>query len=232
MRPLAGLAAILVSLSTALAITAVVILPFLTPAWVAFEQGRADAPAWTGFDPADLRAATDAILGDLVVGPPAFDVAVGGVPVLTAPERSHMRDVRGVFAAFYLLAGAGLVVLAAARLAASRSASWTRLRFWRAVRRGAAGLAIVIAVAGAAAAVAFDALFGAFHSLFFAAGTYDFDPRVYRLTQLFPDAFWSETSIVVGAAILAAAVVTAVVASHRLGAGERTPVATLAAAAR
>ena len=42
--------------------------------------------------------ATDAILADLVVGPPDFDVAVAGTPVLIERERAHMRDVRGVFA--------------------------------------------------------------------------------------------------------------------------------------
>jgi uncharacterized membrane protein len=83
-------------------------------------------------------------------------------------------------------------------------------------------LAAAIAVAGAAAAFAFDAAFEVFHRLFFAAGTYNFDPSQYRLTQLFPDAFWSETSIVVGLAILAAAAVVALVATWRL-AGARQP---------
>src|SRR4029077_14596286 len=86
----------------------------------------------------------------------------------------------------------------AAWLAARRSMAWRRVRFWRAVRRGALLMSAVTAVAGLVAIVAFDAAFELFHRLFFAAGTYDFDPRTYRLTQLFPDAFWSETSIVVG----------------------------------
>ena len=65
------------------------------PVWVAFEQGRAEATAWTGFSEPELRTATDAILADLVFGPPDFDVAVAGQPVLIERERGHMRDVRG-----------------------------------------------------------------------------------------------------------------------------------------
>jgi integral membrane protein (TIGR01906 family) len=216
MRPLLGPASIVVAAATAIVLTAAVLAPFLSPAWVSFEQGRADAAAWTGYSPAELRTATDAILGDLVLGPPTFDVEVGGMPVLTAPERSHMRDVRGVFTEFYLLAALGLVILGAGWAAAARSRAWTRDRFWGAVRSGAIALAVLISLAGIIALVAFDAAFAVFHSLFFPAGTYDFDPRFYRLTQLFPDAFWSETSVVVGAAILLAALVTAFVAVRRI----------------
>ena len=217
MRPALGLASFVVSVATAVALMAAVIAPFLSPAWVAFEQGRADAAGWTGYTAAELRTATNAILGDLVVGPPTFDVTVRGTPVLTPPERAHMRDVRGVFAAFYALAGASLLVLVAGWSLAERPEAWTRPRFWRAVRRGAVGLGVGIAIAGAVALVAFDAAFEAFHRLFFAAGSYDFDPRVYKLTQLFPDAFWSETSIVVGAVALIVAAGVAVLATRRIG---------------
>lgn len=226
MRPLAGLTSIVVGLATVLALTALVVTPFLSPAWVSFEQDRSNAEAWTGFNATELISATNAILADLVVGPPDFDVEVGGTPVLTPEERSHMRDVRGVFAGFYLLAGIALLVLLGAWFAARRAdgsrSGWSRSRFWRAVRGGAVALAGLIAVAGAVAAVAFDTAFEVFHQLFFAAGSYNFDPQRYRLTQLFPDAFWSETSIVVGLAILAAAVVLALVATWRL-AGARQP---------
>ena len=99
-----GAAAVLIGLATALAIVAIVLPLFLNPVWVAFEQGRAEAAAWTGFSEPDLRAATDAILADLVIGPPDFDVAVAGQPVLNERERGHMRDVRGVFVGFFAVA--------------------------------------------------------------------------------------------------------------------------------
>ena len=232
MRPVLGLGSVLVSLATALALLAAVVTPFLSPAWVSFEQGRSSAAAWTGYSPADLQTATNAILGDLVVGPPDFDVEIGGLPVLTPAERAHMRDVRGVFGGFYLLAVASLIWLVVAWRATRSGVEWTRTRFWRAIRRGSLALATGIAVAGVVAVVAFDAAFELFHTLFFAAGTYDFDPRIYKLTQLFPDAFWSETSIVVGASSLVAALVTAAVATRRLGGASRPAVASLAGGVR
>src|SRR5688572_12653615 len=97
-------AGVLTAIATAVVIGAIAIVPFLTPAWVSFEQGRTGAEGLTGYTTAELRAATDAILADLVIGPPDFDVAVGGAPVLNAREQSHMRDVRGVFAGFALIA--------------------------------------------------------------------------------------------------------------------------------
>ncbi len=69
----------------------------------AFEQGRAEAAAWTGFTGRRPARATDAILADLVVGPPDFDVEIAGEPVLDQREQAHMRDVRGVFVGFFAL---------------------------------------------------------------------------------------------------------------------------------
>ncbi|MBI3746844.1 MAG: DUF1461 domain-containing protein [Chloroflexi bacterium] len=236
MRPFLGLASGVVSLSVALSLVAAVVAPFLTPAWIGFEQGRSDATGWTGYGPADLTTATDGILHDLVLGPPDFAVEVGGVPVLTESERAHMRDVRGVFTGFYAVSVAAVVLVAAAALLArgsrARPAGWTRERFWRAVRRGAIGLAAGLGIAGVVALVAFDAAFEVFHRLFFPVGTYDFDPRIYRLTQLFPDAFWSETSLVVGAGAVIVAIAVAVIATRRIGGAHPAVAPALAAAGR
>ncbi len=217
MRVLLAVASVLVAGATALALLAVAVSPFLTPAFVAFEQGRADAAAWTGLPPDDLRLVTDAILRDLVVGPPRFDVSFDGVPVLTEGERSHMRDVRGVFTGFYLAAAVSLVVIAAGWVAAGRSARWSRGSWWIAMRAGAAGLAALLVTAGVITLVAFEAAFEVFHRLFFSAGSYTFDPRTDRLVQLFPEVFWMETAIGVGAVALNLAIVAVLIASRRLG---------------
>ena len=208
-------AAVLTAIATAVVITAIAIVPFLSPAWVSFEQGRTGAEQLTGYTTAELRAATDAILADLVVGPPDFDVAVGGAPVLNAREQSHMRDVRGVFAGFAviaLLAAVGLVVAVglARRLGHPE-------RAWAAIRNGARGLAIGVVVAGVVAFFAFDAAFEVFHRLFFAGGSYTFDPGTDRLVQLFPFAFWSETTMAVGAVIIAISIAVSFVAGRRTG---------------
>ncbi|HSL77792.1 MAG TPA: DUF1461 domain-containing protein [Candidatus Limnocylindrales bacterium] len=212
--PLSRLGDLEIGVATALAIVAVTIPLFLNPIWVAFEQGRSQADAWTGLAPDELRTATDAILADLVVGPPHFDVAVGGAPVLNERERGHMRDVRGVFIGFFvvvLLSVAIAVLIAARRDSAGRRASWM------AVRAGSVGLVVVLVVAGTVALVAFDALFETFHRLFFPGGSYTFDPATDRLVQLFPFQFWQETAIAVGVVSAVIAAVVAGVATRRLG---------------
>ena len=196
----ATLAAALTGLCAAIVVIAIAILPFLTPAWVSFEQGRSQAAAWTGYTTAELEAATNAILHDLVLGPPTFDVQVNGQPVLEERERSHMRDVRGVFAGFFalaLVAGVALVVLVAAAYRRGR-----QQRAWRAIQVGMQCLAVAIVVAGVVAAFFFDQAFEIFHELFFPSGSYTFDPRTDRLVQLFPFDFWSETTLVIGVFIL------------------------------
>jgi integral membrane protein (TIGR01906 family) len=210
------LAAIVIALATAIVIVTVVILPFLTPQWIGFEQGRAQAEAWTGYTSEQLRTATDAIVGDLVSGGD-YAVTIDGQPVLEPLERAHMVDVRTVFRGLWVLAAISLVVLVVAARRADRAATWL------AVRGGAIGLAIGTVVVGVVGLVAFDQLFELFHEIFFPAGSFLFDPRTDKLVQLFPFDFWQETALVVGAAIIVVSLVVAVVAGRRAArAGERT----------
>lgn len=212
MNALGGRASSLViGLAAAIVIVTVAVLPFLTPQWVAFEQARANATAWTGYSTEELKTATDAILSDLVFGPEDFDVEVRGEPVLDERERGHMRDVRSVFIGLWVLAAASVVVLLAATRRRDQAAGW------RAVRGGAIGLAGAIVVIGVVAVVAFDALFELFHRIVFPAGSYTFDPGTERLVQLFPFRFWEESALVVGIVIVIISLVTAAVAGRRAG---------------
>jgi integral membrane protein (TIGR01906 family) len=211
------IAAVLTALATAVVIVAVAILPFLTPAWVDFDQGWAGAIGYTGFTHDELRTATNSILADLVVGPPDFDVTIRDVPVLNERERAHMRDVRGVFAGFAVLAVLAAVGLVAAYVGARRLGHPERA--WSAIRSGARGLMVGVVVAGFVAFFAFDAAFEAFHQLFFPGGTYTFNPATDRLVQLFPDAFWSETTMAVGAVVLVLSLLVAKFAGRRARGG-------------
>jgi integral membrane protein (TIGR01906 family) len=226
-RTVAGrVADVWIATGTALTILALTIPVFLTPVWVSFEQGRAQATAWTGFSDVELRTATESILSDLVIGPPDFDVQVAGVPVLDERERSHMRDVRGVFIGFFALSaivGATAIVLAVRRLGDDRTDSW------RATRAGAVGLIVTLVAAGAVAFVAFDALFEVFHQLLFPGGSYTFDPRTERLVQLFPFQFWQDSAIAVGLLAIVIALFVAIVAHRRL-ASSASPTAPASAA--
>ena len=218
------IAAVLIGLATAVVIVTLAIVPFLTPGWVAAEQGRAQAQAWTGFSTAELATATDSILHDLVLGGD-FAVEVNGQPVLNERERAHMSDVRTVFRGLWILAAISVVGLVVAARRPDRSATW------RAVRRGALGLTVGVVVLGAIALVAFDQLFEVFHEVFFPAGSFTFDPRTDRLVQLFPFQFWDETTMAVGAVIIGIALIVAVVAgrgARRAAAGR--PAAHLVAA--
>jgi len=203
-----------IGLATAVVILAVAIPLFLNPWWVGFEQGRAEAAAWTGYSDPVLGQVTDSVLADLVIGPPDFDVAVDGVPVLDERERAHMRDVRTVFAGFFALAiilaiVGGVVAWRRRRSAALRRASW------EAVLGGAVGLIAALVIGGIIALVAFDTLFEVFHQLLFPGGSYDFDPSTEKLVQLFPFAFWQESAIAVGVVAIVIAVIVALVAYRR-----------------
>ena len=219
MNDLGGRAASLITgIAVALVIVAVSIVPFLSSAWIDFAQDRSQAAAWTGFTPGELRHATEAIVSDLVWGPPAFDVEVAGVPVLTEREQEHMRDVRSVFAGLFVAAIAAVVVL----LVASRRRD--RARLWRSVRRGALGLIVGTVIVGIVGFIAFDQLFELFHRIFFPPGSYLFDPTTDRLVQLFPFQFWELSAMAVGLVIIVLAAVTALVARRRETAAEtRSP---------
>ena len=215
------LAALVTGIATALVIVALAILPFLNPVWVGFEQGRAEAPAWTGFSPADLAIVTGEILADLVIGPPEFDVELNGHPVLVEREREHMRDVRNVFAAFYAAALVGALVLVGAYLIARWRGVRSRIAFWRRLAGSGKVIAIVTVVGGITGVLFFDTAFEVFHRLFFPAGTYLFDPSTDRLVQLFPEQFWVETTIGVGVVVIALSAGLALLAGRRVAGLER-----------
>ncbi len=183
-----------VAAATALVIVWVAIAVFFNPAWVSFAQGRANAAAYTGWTPAQVDTVTPGIVLEVWFGPGTFEQAVDGMPVFVERERAHMADVRRVVVSFTVLSALGLVVLLAIGLG-SRGAPW----FWRAVATGAKLLGVGTVAVGIAFFFVFDTAFTIFHGLFFAAGTWSFDPATDRLVQLFPYQFWTETSIAVAA---------------------------------
>ena len=191
------LAAVAAGVATPIAIVGLSVLLFLNPLWVGFEQGRSDVTAWTGYTQTQVDQVTGSILSDLVFGPPRFDVQVDGVQVLDPREVSHMADVRSVMITLGALALLAAVVLAAAGVAFGK-----RRTFWRGVELGTGTLIAGVVVVGAAFALFFDQMFLIFHDIFFAPGTFAFDPTREKLVQLFPDQFWSDTSIALAVVVL------------------------------
>ncbi len=198
------------SVATAIAIVGFSVALFFNPVWIGFEQTRAGVPAITGWSATDVEAVTGAILADLVLGPPEFDVVRAGEPVLDSRERSHMVDVRNVLIPAAMLFGLALAELAVVLTAGHRTA-WV----WRAIARGSGALAVLGVVVGVAVLFFFDAAFLLFHLVVFPQGNFLFDPRTQRLTQLFPEQFWVETSIGISIVGLMVAVAVTLFARHR-----------------
>jgi integral membrane protein (TIGR01906 family) len=205
------IAAVIAAVATPCVIIGAAVLLFLNPIWVQFEQDRSDVARITGYTPAQVHDVTGSILSDLVFGPPDFAASVNGVAVLEPRERSHMVDVRTVLISLGLVALAATVLLVGL-VVASRGRRW----FWRAVETGASVLVGGVIVVGVAFALFFDQAFELFHKMFFPPGTYMFDPLTDRLVQLFPDQFWSETSVAIALAVLLLAFLV-VLEARRLG---------------
>ena len=155
---------------------------FLTPPVVHALLSVSDAHMVLGVEPSVAEALSDALVGDLLTGG-AFEAPLGGAPLLSAGERSHLADVGGLLRAVLAAGLGGLLVLTGARL---RRRAWLRA----AIRDGAALIVGGALLAAAAFALAFDATFAFFHGLFFAAGTWTFNPATDRLVQLYPLDFW------------------------------------------
>ena len=200
-RRIAGaIAAVIIGTATALVILGFSVTLFLNPVWVSSEQDRVKAGVATQFGPDDLHRVTGSILYDLVIGPPDFAVQVNGQPVLTESERGHLRDVRNVFIAFTILVMIAATVLIAARLATRGSRP-----FWGRVYRAARFLAAATVIAGAIAIFWFGPAFDLFHRLLFPGGNWEFD-QSSRLIKLFPQQFWVDTTVFLGAAMVLVAV--------------------------
>lgn len=197
LSPLERTAAVAAAVATPFVVVAAAVLLFLNPVWVGFDQSRSDVAGLTGYTPSQVQAVTGSILSDLVFGPPTFDVAIDGQPVLDPRSRAHMADVRSVLTSLGAVALVATLVLGSIGVA-GRGRRW----FWQATEVGASALAGGVVVVGLAFAVFFDQAFELFHRIFFPPGTYMFDPRTEKLVQLFPDQFWSETSLALAVAVL------------------------------
>lgn len=173
--------ALLALAAAALAIGATTAI-FLTPPVIHILLRASDAPTVLGVEPAVADALSDALVGDLLTDG-AFAAPLGDAPLLSAGERSHLADVGGLLRSVLVGGLGGLIVLALARL---RRRAWLRA----AIRDGAALIVGGALLAAAAFMLAFDATFTFFHGLFFASGTWTFNPATDRLVQLYPESFW------------------------------------------
>jgi integral membrane protein (TIGR01906 family) len=182
-------------------------LALFNPWFTSVLQQRHAVATELGAAQADVERLTADYLTDIYAGG-SFDASLGDAaePFLDASERAHMRDVSGLVRTM-------AAVLVAALLVALGTAAWMRReprRIGRTMLVAAATVGTVAIGLGLAFAVAFDAAFTAFHELFFAPGTWQFELGSNLIT-LFPEPFWFDAALLAGASILVVAALVSVV---------------------
>ncbi len=180
-----------------------------TPAFLWLEYNRPGFAADRfGFDPEQRLTYASYAMDYLLnfAGPEYLGGLVDGTgdPLFAADEVGHMADVKTVIQLTFLGAFVLVVVVVAAIVYLAR-------RYPGGVRRAlfagaAAALALIIAVA-VLAALGWQRFFAAFHSIFFADGTWTFAADD-TLIRLFPGQFWIDAGIGIAAIVLVVSLIT------------------------
>lgn len=176
---------LLLAIAAGVCVLALVLVLLLTPIWThwAIDVSGGTRVAATA---EEAFALSDRTVTELLVGPGDFAFAgPDGGRMYTLDEAGHLRNVRLVLYAFLGLAVAGAALIGAALLRRPADPA-----AWRAVGWGGAALAVLLALTGVFAALAFGAAFELFHQLLFPGGNYAFDPASSRLVVLYPLGFW------------------------------------------
>ncbi len=180
----------------------------MTPLFLQVEYQRSGFPEdYYGFSTEDrlhygpvaieylLSSADISLLSDL-----SFS---GGGTLYNIRELGHMRDVKIVTQAAFAFGLFGAVLFVLCTLYLYRT---QRARLLAAVARGAwltIGLIVAIVIG---AVVAWDTFFTGFHNLFFTSGTWQF-AYSDTLIRLFPEQFWFDAAIVIGAITFAGSLI-------------------------
>ena len=140
-----------------------------------------------------------------------------GAPAFDAKERHHLSSVRGYLAGLYAINLVGLIAIAAG-LAFRRTRTATKDGL-------AAGALLTLGIAafcGVYSIVAPVSFLGGFHRVFFSGDSWRFaDDETLR--RLFPDAFWSDTAIVLGTLVAVQACAILVWRRQAIRSWARTP---------
>lgn len=140
-------------------------------------------------------------------------------PVFNARETRHMEDVKRLFVWVNLAQEVSVIFVLVYAVAFFVSAQEVDPR--QLAGQSLAGVALgVFAVGGIGifAAFAFDAAFTRFHKLLFANDFWQLNPNTDHLLQMFPDGFWRDITIALGAmCAIEAALIASVAALYLLG---------------
>lgn len=205
-RRLAAAEAAVAAVAWAALIIGSAVLALTVPVYTTATVQALRVPASAGLSTADTVALSNRVRA--LVADPEYDrlpASWRGRPAFDTAAVSHLLDVRAVISGARV--AVGIVALLLAAYAAWCVAKRRFAPLGRGMRWGALGLVAGTIIAVVAAVTSFDALFTAFHGLFFSAGTWVF-PEDSLLIRLFPERFWVASGaawavlIVVGAAVL------------------------------
>ena len=165
---------------------------------------RYNAEDATGLSRADLNSTANALRQYFNNDEKTFyhSVTEGGLsgPVFNARETRHMQDVKQLFVwvnrlqEFSVVFVLGYVV---AFFLWARDSSVRQLATQSLIGLGLG--ALVVGGIGIVAAFGFDAAFTRFHELFFSNDLWQLDPDRDHLIQMFPQDFWRDVTIALGA---------------------------------
>ncbi len=184
------------ALSTALVVIGLAGVVVATPWYLDGALDRAGSAANLGLPVDEVHAISRSVLAELFVGPGTFSQTIGApdgghVAFFGRDEAAHLGDVQLLARLLVAIVLAAVVIVATGLARAGGEA-----RTWRAISRGAAGLALVLTGAGLLFALAFEPAFTLFHLIVFPGGNWSFDPREARMVQLYPTPFWQEVVLV------------------------------------
>lgn len=166
-----------------------------------------DAPQTTGIERAELVRASGELRDyfrndqELV----AIQVDQGGqpAPLFNERETQHLRDVKDLFQTVFRIQEAAIVFALAYVVGVFL---WAREGTIRTLATqlllSAALTLVVVGGLGLVALAGFDSAWSRFHEVAFSNDLWQLDPATDHLIQMFPEAFWEDVSIWVGAASL------------------------------
>jgi len=199
---------------------------------------RYDAEQRTGLARTELDGTASALRDYFNNGEPTFyhTVTEDGLPasVFNARETRHMEDVKGLFVLANRVQEIAVVYVLAYVVGFF---IWARDGHVRQLAMQClAGLGLgLLAVGGigVVAAFGFEAAWGRFHTLVFTNDFWRLNPRTDHLIQMFPEPFWRDMTILLGAMSAAEALIIAAISGVYLMStrGERRALAAVTVAA-
>jgi integral membrane protein (TIGR01906 family) len=211
-------ASVLLGLALAVLVVGLALVPLTQPFFTRMLAERYSLAQQAGLSPGRMLDVAEQVRAFVASpGDSTLPAVVDGRQAFDPSAVSHLADVRSVISAALLFTWALAILLAiwvGVELARNHQD-----RIARAMRAGAVWCAVLIALALFAGLSNFDALFTAFHGLFFAEGTWTFAADSL-LIQTFPEQFWATAAVVWAALILLGAVALALCARALAGSPE------------